>query len=100
MDRMLAVIFDPESKAFEGKNALHELDREDVIVVYDQAVIARNTDGSATVRQSDDPTPIGTLAGTTLGALIGLLGGPVSALLGGAAGLAVAGTVDVTGQGL
>ena len=95
MDRMLVVVFDAESKAFEGKKALHELDREDVIVVYDQAVIARNADGSATVRQSDDPTPVGTLTGTTLGALIGLLGGSVGAALGAAAGLAVGATVDV-----
>ena len=71
------------------------MDREDVIVVYDQAVVARNADGSATVRQSDDPRPIGTLAGTTLGAIIGLLGGPVGAALGAAAGLAVGATVDV-----
>ena len=95
MDRMLVVVFDAESKAYEGKKALHELDREDVITVYDQAVVARNADGSATVRQSDDPRPIGTLAGTTLGAIIGLLGGPVGAALGAAAGLAVGATVDV-----
>ncbi len=95
MDRMLVVVFDAESKAYEAKKALHELDREDVITVYDQAVVARNADGSATVRQRNDPTPIGTLAGTTLGALIGLLGGPVGAALGAAAGLAVGATVDV-----
>ena len=95
MDRMLVVVFDAESKAYEAKKALHELDREDVIAVYDQAVVARNADGSATVRQIDDPRPIGTLAGTTLGALIGLLGGPVGAALGAAAGFAVGATVDV-----
>ena len=95
MDRMLVVVFEAESKAWEGKKALHELDREDVIVVYDQAVVARNSDGTATVRQIDDPGLIGTLAGTTLGALIGLLGGPVGAALGAAAGFAIGGTVDV-----
>jgi uncharacterized membrane protein len=95
MDRMLVVVFDAESKAYEAKKALHELDREDMIVVYDQAVVARNADGSATVRQSDEPRPIGTLTGTTLGALIGLLGGPVGAALGAAAGLAVGATEDV-----
>ena len=95
MDRMLVVVFDAESKAFEGKKALHELDREDVITVYDQAVVARNSDGTATVRQIDDPGLTGTLAGTTLGGLIGLLGGPLGAALGAAAGLAVGATVDV-----
>ena len=95
MDRMLVVVFEAESKAWEAKKALHELDREDVIVVYDQAVVARNSDGTATVRQIDDPGLTGTLAGTTLGALIGLLGGPVGAALGAAAGFAIGGTVDV-----
>ena len=96
MDRMLVVVFDAESKAWEAKKALHELDREDVIVVYDQAVVARNSDGTATVRQIDDPRPIGTLGGTALGALIGLLGGPVGAGLGAAAGLAAGAAVDVS----
>ncbi len=95
MDRILVVVFDAESKAWEAKKELYELDREDVIVVYDQAVVARNSDGTATVRQIDDPGLTGTLAGTTLGALIGLLGGPVGAALGAAAGFAIGGTVDV-----
>jgi uncharacterized membrane protein len=95
MDRILVVVFDAESKAWEAKKALHELDREDVIVVYDQAVVARNSDGTATVRQIDDPGLTGTLAGTTLGGLIGLLGGPVGAALGAAAGFAIGGTVDI-----
>jgi len=100
MDRMLVVVFDAESKAWEAKKALHELDREDVITVYNQAVVARNADGTATVRQSDDPTPVRTLAGTTLGALIGLLGGPVGAGLGAAAGLAAGAAVDVSHAGI
>ena len=28
MDRLLVVVFDAESKAYEAKKALHELDRE------------------------------------------------------------------------
>ena len=95
MDRVMVVVFDVESKAFEAKKALQELDREDVIAVYDLAVIARNADGSATVRESDGPNPVVTVAGTTLGALLGLLGGPVGAALGAAAGLAVGAAVDV-----
>ena len=79
MDRLLVVVFDAESKAYEAKKALHELDREDVITVFDQAVVARNADGTAAVRPGDHLTPARTLAGTVLGALIGLLGGPVGA---------------------
>jgi len=36
MDRLLVVVFDAESKAYEAKKALHELDREDVITVFDK----------------------------------------------------------------
>jgi len=96
MDRLLVVVFDAESKAYEAKKALHELDREDVITVFDQAVVARNADGSASVRQIDDPTPVRTLAGTVLGALIGLLGGPVGAMAGAGVGLAAGAAMDVS----
>ena len=36
MNRLLVVVFDAESKAYEAKKALHELDKEDVITVFDQ----------------------------------------------------------------
>jgi uncharacterized membrane protein len=96
MERLLVVVFDAESKAYEAKKALHELDNEDIITVFDQAVVARNADGSASVRQIDGPTPVRTLAGTVLGALIGLLGGPVGVGLGAAVGLAAGAAMDVS----
>ena len=95
MDRMLVAVFDTESKAYEGKKALHQLDNEGSIVVYASAVVGRNADGTTTVRQSDDPGPVGTLIGTSLGALIGLLGGPVGAAIGAAAGLVGGSVVDL-----
>jgi uncharacterized membrane protein len=95
MDRMLVVVFDRESKTLEGKKALFQLEKEGSIVVYAYAEVARNADGTVTVRQSDDPRPIRTAIGTEVGALIGLLGGPVGAALGAAAGLVVGAAVDV-----
>jgi uncharacterized membrane protein len=95
MDRMLVVVFDTESKAYEGKKALLQLENEGSIVVYAHAVLAKNADGTVTVKQSDDPGPLGTLLGTALGSLIGLLGGPVGLAIGATAGLAVGGTVDL-----
>jgi uncharacterized membrane protein len=97
MEKLLVVVFDAESKAFEAKKALERLEKEDVIDVFDQAVVARNADGSATVREGNDLNPVRTLAGTTLGALIGLFGGPVGAGLGAAAGFVVGGAMDVNG---
>ena len=95
MDRMLVVVFDTEPKAYQGKKALSELEGEGSIVVYAYAVVGRNADGTTSVRQSDDPGPLGTLVGTSVGALIGVLGGPVGVALGAAAGLAVGGTADL-----
>jgi len=95
MDRMLVVVFDNETKAYEGKKALLQLDGEGSISVYAYAVLAKHADGTATVKQGDDPGPIGTLVGTSLGSLIGLLGGPVGLAIGATAGLAVGVAADL-----
>jgi uncharacterized membrane protein len=95
MDRMLVVVFDTEPKAYEGKKALNQLEDEGSIVVYAYAVVGRNADGTTTVKQSDDPGPLGTLVGTSVGALIGLLGEPAGLAIGAAVGLVTGGTVDL-----
>ena len=95
MDRMLVVVFDNETKAYEGKKALLQLDDEGSISVYAYAVLAKHADGTATVKQGDDSGPIGSLVGTSFGSLIGLLGGPVGLAIGATAGLAVGGAADL-----
>lgn len=95
MDRMLVVVFDSESKAYEGKKALLQLDSEGSISVYGYAVLAKHADGTASVKQGDDAGPLGSLIGTSLGSLIGLLGGPVGVAVGATAGLAVGGVADL-----
>ena len=95
MDRMLVVVFDNESKAYEGKKALLQLDGEGSISAYGYAVVGKNSDGTATVKQGDDSGPLGTLTGTAVGSLIGLLAGPAGLAIGAAAGLATGATVDL-----
>jgi len=95
MDRMLVVVFDNETKAYEGKKALMQLDGEGSISVYAYAVLVKHADGTATIKQGDDFGPIGTLLGTSFGSLIGLLGGPVGLAIGATAGLAVGGAADL-----
>ncbi len=95
MDRMLVVVFDTETKAYEGQKALLELESDGSIVVYAYAVIAKNAEGNVTVRQSDDPGPLGTLVGTSLGSVIGLLGGPAGVAIGAAVGLVAGSTADL-----
>jgi uncharacterized membrane protein len=95
MDRMLVVVFDNETKAYEGRKALLQLDDEGSITVYAYEVLAKHADGTATAKQEDDSGPISSLVGTSLGSLIGLLGGPAGVAIGAAAGLAAGGAADL-----
>ena len=94
MERMLVIIFDNETKAFEGASALRQLEREGSLTVYAGVVLAKNVDGTTTVKQVDDSGPVGTLIGTSIGGLIGLLGGPVGVAIGAVSGLAVGALSD------
>src|SRR5215471_10127031 len=95
MDRMLVVVFDNESKAYEGKEALQQLDAEGNINVYGYSVLVKGADGKATIKQGDDTGPLGTLVGTSLGSLIGLLGGPAGLAIGAASGALGGATADL-----
>jgi len=100
MDRMLVVVFDSESKAYEGRKALSQLDSEGSIGLHAYAVVAKNADGTSTVKQGDDAGPLGTLVGTSLGTLIGALFGPAGLAIGASAGLAGGATVDLANAGV
>src|SRR5258708_14473920 len=95
MDRMLVVVFDNESKAYEGKKALLQLEGEGSIGVYGYAVLGKNAAGSASVKQGDDVGPIRSLVGTSLGSLIRVFPGP-EGLAGGARPDLLAGGPDDT----
>ena len=86
MDKILVVVFESESKAYEGSLALQELQNEGSINLYAKAVIARDANGKVTVKQSGDMGPVGTSIGLLTGSLIGLLGGPVGLVIGASAG--------------
>jgi uncharacterized membrane protein len=95
MDRMLVVVFGNEVQAYQGRQALLQLDSDGNISVYAYAVLAKRADGTATVKQGDDSGPIGTLLGTSFGSLIGLLGGPVGLAIGASVGVLAGGAVDL-----
>lgn len=95
MERMLVVVFDNERMAFEGRSALRELARDGSIVTYAQAVVVKQADGTASVRQFDDEGPVGMLLGTSIGSLIGLLGGPTGLAIGAVSGLAFGALSDL-----
>ena len=88
IDRMLVVVFDTEGKAYEGRQALLRLENEGSIGVYASAVVAKDANGSVTVKQTDKAAPVGPLIGSLLGSMIGLLGGPMGVTVGAMVGLA------------
>ena len=95
MDRMLVVVFNNEVDAYQGRQALLELDNDGNISVYAYAVLAKHADGTTTVKQGDDSGPIGTLVGTSFGSLIGLLGGPVGLAIGATTGVVLGAALDL-----
>jgi uncharacterized membrane protein len=97
---MLVVVFENETKAYEGKKALTQLDNEGSISVYGYAVVAKNADGTASIKQGDDVGPLGTLAGTALGSLIGALFGPAGLAVGATAGLTGGASFDLLNAGV
>ena len=93
MEKMLVVVFDNETKAYEGSRALNQLDAEGSIAIHAESVVSKAADGTVKVRQAEGDFPIRTISGTAIGSLIGLLGGPVGVVVGATSG-AVAGTLS------
>lgn len=87
MDSILVVVFENESKAYEGLQVLREMEIEGSIHLYAKAVLIRDADGNVQVKQSSDMGGAGTVGGLVIGALIGLLGGPTAAAIGAGTGM-------------
>lgn len=100
MERMLVVVFENEPKAYDGSRALKALDSEGSISVHAGAVIKKNDDGTATVKESGDDFPIRTVGGTVVGSLIGLLGGPIGLAIGAVGGTFAGAVWDMNHAGV
>ena len=87
MDKIFVIVFDNESKAYEGSRTLQDLHEEGSITLYAKAVIAKDASGKVSVKQIVEPGPVGMGVGLLTGSLIGLLGGPVGVVLGAGAGM-------------
>jgi uncharacterized membrane protein len=100
MEKMLVVVFDNETKAYKGSQALNQLDAEGSITVHAEAVISKNANGTVTVKQGDGDFPVRTVSGTAIGSLLGLLGGPVGLAVGAVAGTMAGGFADLYVSGV
>jgi uncharacterized membrane protein len=100
MDKMLAIVFDDERKAYEGARAVKELHNEGSLTVYAASVISKDPAGKVNVKQAADQGPVGTAAGWATGALIGLLGGPAGVAIGAATGMVAGSFYDLAQVGV
>lgn len=100
MNKVLVVVFGDEKRAYEGSRALHALDSEASITLYADAVVAKDTSGTVTVRRAWDEGPVGTLSGMVIGSLIGLLGGPMGFAFGAGSGSLMGAAFDLTRAGI
>jgi uncharacterized membrane protein len=82
MDKMIVVVFDSESKAYEGSNALRELNAEGSIILWAMGVIEKDAGGKVIVKKEAEKGPLGSAVGLATGSLIGAFGGPVGMAMG------------------
>jgi hypothetical protein len=76
MNKIIAVAFSNETRAYEGLKALKELHAEGSLTIYSAAVITRDADANITVKEWADPGAIRTGLGRVIGGLIVLLRTP------------------------
>jgi uncharacterized membrane protein len=75
MDKVIAVVFNNETRAYEGLRALRELHHDGHITLYDDAVVVKDASGKVATREVRDGS-VGTVVGLPTGSLVGVLGGP------------------------
>jgi uncharacterized membrane protein len=89
MNRVIVVVFNERSQAFDGLDALRKLDHEDALALHEYAIIQKQPDGTCVVVDNNNKEGLRTLLGLSVGALIGVPGGPPAAALGAVAGTMV-----------
>ena len=73
MSELVVVAFDNEAGAAEMRDALVELQKQQLVILDDAAVVARKPDGKVKVKQAANLVGSGALGGAFWGMLIGLL---------------------------
>ena len=85
---VMARVFDDPDKASEALEFVGDLHRRKVIKILNAAVLVKDEDGKASLKDTRDIDPKkGRLLGAITGGLIGLVGGPVGMVIGALTGL-------------
>ena len=92
MSDLIVLAFDDEASAFQMRDKLLELQKQQVITLSDAAIVTRKADGKPKVKQLHSLVGAGALGGAFWGMLIGLLfWAPWLGLAAGALGGAIGG---------
>jgi uncharacterized membrane protein len=94
MNKMLVAIFENETAADAGLQALRKLHAEGDITLYATGVLVKDGMDTVSVKKSMDPGLVGTGTGLAVGSLIGLLGGTAGLAVGAATGAMVGAVRD------
>lgn len=96
MEKMIQALFDSESEAFKGLQALQALDSTQDISIGESYVLTKDENGAVSLRSAkDEAEGYSAIGGGIIGGLVGLLAGPLGLLVGIGAGM-VAGSVGDT----
>jgi uncharacterized membrane protein len=89
---LIARVFDDPGQASEALEFVEDLQRRRVIKILNAAILVRDADGNATLKDTRDIDPKkGRVMGAITGGLIGLVGGPVGVVVGALAGAGAGG---------
>jgi uncharacterized membrane protein len=99
MDKVIAVVFNNETRAYEGLRAIRELHHDGHITIYDDAVVVKDASGNVATREVSDGS-VGTVVGLLTGSLIGVLGGPVGVAVGASTGTLAGAAFDLSRAGI
>lgn len=93
---MIQALFDNEIKAFEGLQALKQLDFTKDIAMGESYVLSKDNAGRTAIRSANNESEgVGTIGGGLIGGLVGLLAGPLGFIVGVAGGM-IAGSAGET----
>lgn len=96
MEKIIHALFDNEIEAFEGLQALQQLDLVNDLSLGESYLLSKNEMGETSIRSAKDKAEgSGVVGGALVGGLIGLLAGPLGFIVGVAGGM-IAGSAGET----
>jgi uncharacterized membrane protein len=100
MNKIIVAVFNTETDAYKGIDALKDLHNKGDISLYSSTVLVKDSTGKVEEKLSSDEGPVDTAFGLLSGSMIGLLGGPVGVAVGASIGSMTGMLFDLGREGL